>query len=758
MRIPGILAGVLALFVGTSLAAVTAATTTTAAAAATGSAAGLATTSTASFAAVSAPRLDHVFLIIEENNGFHDVIGNKAAPNLNYLAKTFGLETDYFGTSGDSSETNYVSILGGSTYNVSSDDAYWKNKVDAPSLISQLDHAGISWKAYLQGLPHPDYQGICYPAKCNGAPDSDPLYVSKHDGIQNFTSSWNPYDWSRQVPITELSRDLKAGDVPRFGYIVPDECHDMHGDPPYCLDSGNLGDPQQQHLDSVGDAYLGQLVSEITHAKFWAKGNNAVIITYDNGDNSAGCCDGNPGGGQIATVVVTSHGPRAVKDNLPANHYSTLSSIQHAFGLGCLKFTCDTKHVTPISDLLAVTGSPAIATKVHPEASWPTPTPSHPKEPLSLSPKSPPSSGGWTVERTQLLGTSDNSVGAIAGSSATDIWAVGDYLPDQGDSNQDATLTFAEHWNGKHWTVVRTPNTGPNFNSFYGLAASGGEAWAVGERLNGAFQDRALVEVWNGHKWYIANTPQPGSLRDLMFGASARSKSDVWVVGDQESGNGIFETLAEHWNGHAWSVVRTPNPGSTGNHLYAVDAVSADDVWAVGQQLGAQAPDQGLVEHWNGHHWSVVRLPASVSASVLLDGLTVSHGQVWVVGESDSPTGGGRPLVEHYVGGKWHVEKLPAVPHGANWSNLYGVAAAQGSIWAVGTYVDPATDSNDVLVLRDSAGTWSVNDAPNAGGSGFSDIAGGVTAIDGPLWLAGMYTTATSGEIPLIEHRLSSTA
>ena len=131
--------------------------------------------------------------------------------------------------------------------------------------------------------------------------------------------------------------------------------------------------------------------------------------------------------------------------------------------------------------------------------------------------------------------------------------------------------------------------------------------------------------MWNGHKWYIANTPQPGSLRDLMFGASARSKSDVWVVGDQESGNGIFETLAEHWNGHAWSVVRTPNPGSTGNHLYAVDAVSADDVWAVGQQLGAQAPDQGLVEHWNGHHWSVVRLPASVSASVLLDGLTVSR-------------------------------------------------------------------------------------------------------------------------------------
>ena len=101
------------------------------------------------------PRLDHVFVIMEENNGFHDVIGNQAAPNLNYLAKTFGLATDYFGVSPDSSESNYVALLGGSVQGVTSDDAYWTQEINAPSLISQLDHAGISWKAYLQALPYP---------------------------------------------------------------------------------------------------------------------------------------------------------------------------------------------------------------------------------------------------------------------------------------------------------------------------------------------------------------------------------------------------------------------------------------------------------------------------------------------------------------------------------------------------------------------------------------------------------------------------
>jgi hypothetical protein len=705
----------------------------------------------AAVTAPAAPRLDHVFLIMEENNGFRDVIGNKAAPNLNYLAKTFGLETDYFGVSPDSSESNYVGILGGSTYNVTSDDAYWKNTINAPSLITQLDQAGVSWKAYLQALPYPGYEGICYPAKCNGAPDSDLLYVSKHDAIQNFTTSWNTADWSRQVPITELSADLASGDVPRFGYIVPDECHDMHGDPPYCLDSGNLGDPQQQHLDSVGDAYLGQLVAEITHAKFWAQGNNAIVITYDNGDTSAGCCDANPGGGPIATVVVTSHGPRGVKDAQPANHYSTLASIEHAFGLGCLKFTCDTKNVTPISGLLTVTGSKAIATAVQPQLTWPTPTPSQPKEPLSFT-KATTSAAGWTVQKTQLLGTSDNSLGPVAGSSPADVWAVGDYLPDAAASNQDATLSFAEHYNGKAWTVVRTPNAGPNFSSFYGLAATGGEAWAVGEHLNAAYQDRGLVEVWNGHSWSIADTPQPGSLRDMFFGAAALSANDVWVVGDQEGADGIFETLAEHWDGSSWTVVPTPDPGWAGNHLYAMDAVSPDDVWAVGQELTGSTPDQPLVEHWNGTCWSVVSLPGVPSSNVLLDGITAARdGQVWAVGEADSPAGGGQPLIEHHAPGQgWQVQTLPAVPGKANWANLYGVAASGGTVYAVGTYVDPATDNNNALVLSSvNGGPWTVAGAPDPGSG--SNIPGGITEIGGQFWLAGIYDDGGS-ELPLIEH------
>jgi hypothetical protein len=92
--------------------------------------------SSAAAPADQVPHLDHVFLIVEENNGFHDVIGDPAAPNLNYLAKTFAVATRYYGVNG-TSEPNYVGLLGGSTFGLSSDDAYWTQEIHANSLISR---------------------------------------------------------------------------------------------------------------------------------------------------------------------------------------------------------------------------------------------------------------------------------------------------------------------------------------------------------------------------------------------------------------------------------------------------------------------------------------------------------------------------------------------------------------------------------------------------------------------------------------------
>lgn len=138
-------------------------------------------------AAGAMPAYDHVFMLTEENHGFSQIIGNPAAPTINNLAHAYGYASNYYGVAHPSGPS-YVAKLRGGTFGVASDNPYWLFHVNAPSLMSQLDAAHKSWKGYFQGMPYAGYTGYCYPARCMGVPDSDTLYIAKHNGMAYFSS------------------------------------------------------------------------------------------------------------------------------------------------------------------------------------------------------------------------------------------------------------------------------------------------------------------------------------------------------------------------------------------------------------------------------------------------------------------------------------------------------------------------------------------------------------------------------------------
>src|SRR5262249_40988079 len=253
------------------------------------------------------PRYNHVFLVIMENEGYQQVIGNSYAPIINALARDYGLATNYRGVA-DPSEPNYVAMLGGDTFGISSDDPYWfpGQSVNAENLMSQLEAAGKTWKGYFQGMPYPGYRGFSYPDKSNGIPDSDTQYVSKHNGIVNFTNMQTPAEFAKMVPFAQLATDLAAGTVPHFSYIIPDESQDSSGAPPWCVDSNAINSVQQSFLIAQMDAFVGEIVNAITSSSTWSTGNNAIVITFDEGAFAKS---------QIVTIVITNHGPRGVTDN-----------------------------------------------------------------------------------------------------------------------------------------------------------------------------------------------------------------------------------------------------------------------------------------------------------------------------------------------------------------------------------------------------------------------------------------------------------
>ena len=682
------------------------------------------------------PQYDHVFLIINENHNAKQILGNPAAPIINALASDYGLATSYTGV-GDPSEPNYVAMLGGSTFGINSDDPYFfpGHTVSASNLMSQLEQAGKTWKAYFQDLPYAGYRGYCYPGKCNGIPDSDTEYVAKHNGLVNFTNLQTPGEWVKQVPLQQLSVDLASGSVPNFGYIVADECNDMHGAPPWCVDSGKAGGVDDTWLVAQGDAFVGQTVNLITSSSVWASGNNAIVVTFD---------EGNTRTDKVATVVATNHGPRGIKDNTSYDHYALLASLQSTFGLGCLLNSCKAHLMTPLFQITGSTGTPTLPGPFNPG----------PDGTDTVTPGGAPQKGkavslngtGWFVVPSPTIGNSDNNLAAVSAASATDAWAVGSYYA---PSNTSVLAALAAHFDGTSWTEVPLPNVGPNENSLLGVSElPNGHAWAVGYFVNAEFQQQTLVQHYDGTAWSVVASPSPGAQQNILYGVSSVAEGDAWAVGTQKDASGVWHTLTEHWNGSAWSVVPAVDTGSSGNNFYAVAAISSTSVYATGQQSGTGFPSPALAEHWNGSSWSVLSTPSDSGGSDLSLGVTGTDTLLNVVGDRESSTAPYTTLVA--AGSPSRMSILSTPNSGTGENDLFAAAtAADGSTWAVGWAIDPSTGNHFTLTEQGVSGTWSIVPSPNPG-VGDNGLAG-ITAIPGGgLWAVGVTSSGTSNFSTLI--------
>lgn len=81
------------------------------------------------------PRLDHVFVIMMENHGYSQIVGNPSAPFANRYAKSANSATNYFAI-GHPSSTNYLELVGGSNLGVRSDNAPdWHNMNCTPNIV-----------------------------------------------------------------------------------------------------------------------------------------------------------------------------------------------------------------------------------------------------------------------------------------------------------------------------------------------------------------------------------------------------------------------------------------------------------------------------------------------------------------------------------------------------------------------------------------------------------------------------------------------
>ncbi len=339
-------------------------------------------------------RYDHIFVIVEENKGFDQIMSHPEwTPEIHGLAAEYGLATQFYAEV-HPSEGNYIAMLGGDTFGIHDDDAFYckpgprstfcqdsdkSNYADhtilARSLMDQLTGKGLTWKSYVEDIPSAGSLAPRWPTPgyaIEGKPYE--LYAAKHNGFVNFKSVQDePYPelMNHLVGFTQLDADVASGDLPNYAHIVPNQCNEMHGMgrgngpnvPPDCLGNNLAG------LVRRGDAEIGSLVGKIMRSKVWsAAGNAAIVITFDEngGDErrsgAQGCCGYDPksvanfGGGHIVTVIVTNHGPRHIADSTPYNHYSLLRTTEAAFGIDEYLGHAADSAIVPMTPLFAVDG------------------------------------------------------------------------------------------------------------------------------------------------------------------------------------------------------------------------------------------------------------------------------------------------------------------------------------------------------------------------------------------------------------------
>jgi len=244
-------------------------------------------------------RFGHVFLVVEENANFSDVIANPALPYLNSLANQYGLAANYFANA-HPSIPNYFELTTGQILTLIDASTPHNFPVSSENVVRDLLSAGKSWKSYAEDLPSVGYTG-----------DDTGRYAVRHNPFAYFTDVQND---TRQVqnlvPFGQFATDRNAASLPDFSFIVPNLCNDAHD----C----SL---------ATADDWLKTNIDPLIQSPQFQK-DGLLVIVFD----EANTLDLTSGGGHVAAVIVSPLAKRGYKSIAFYQHESVLRLTLEGLG------------------------------------------------------------------------------------------------------------------------------------------------------------------------------------------------------------------------------------------------------------------------------------------------------------------------------------------------------------------------------------------------------------------------------------------
>ena len=213
----------------------------------------------------------------------------------------------------------------------------------------------------------------------------------------------------------------------------------------------------------------------------------------------------------------------------------------------------------------------------------------------------------WTFVPT-APGAAYGHLNDVSCPTASVCFAVG------GQDSNGVVGKFIERWNGSKWSVAATSKpAGAGSSTFTAVqCVSTVSCVAVGQ-YNTPGRVKTMIQRWDGHTWAIQPSPNvAASPISSLAGVHCTSAASCFAVGVSYASTATSaaqSTLIERWDGATWSIAPSPNqPFANDSSLAGVSCVNATSCFAVGN-YDTNTLTNTLVEHWDGAAWTIMPSP-----------------------------------------------------------------------------------------------------------------------------------------------------
>jgi acid phosphatase len=243
-----------------------------------------------------------VFVVVEENQSYDDVIGNPDMPYLNRLAAHGGLARQYYANTHPSINNYFYLTSGrkGTGLPGFSADVF-RGTVPGENIASLLTKHGKTWSVYAEGLPGMGYVG-----------DNQGLYAKRHNPFAYYRSVLDDKTPSGKpqreqiVPFQQFTADWKNGHLPEYSFLIPNVFDDAHTNPRTGRGAA-CRDPESLRM---ADHWLEQNLKPVIDTESFRK-DSLLVVVFDEACDQGSKADSHidpkrsrGGGGRIPVILV----------------------------------------------------------------------------------------------------------------------------------------------------------------------------------------------------------------------------------------------------------------------------------------------------------------------------------------------------------------------------------------------------------------------------------------------------------------------